>query len=191
MLGNDPRFCRWEEASDALRELPGFIRDDVQALGFMDVRLRRMELDATKPDLDAYYDVEKGDLAWQRNFELIVLSKWWVFAAYELVRSIHQHIKQRTLTRMSCAKEFQDLKEVLGVARIPLAKYELPGKKRSGPLETFIRPFGSKGFSWEVPSGDIIARKDLADQLLNQLCKLGKVLSKDPAVNIGRPDSAP
>lgn len=176
-MNEDDLHRRWIKASFAIGTIGdepfgGHVAYEIQSLGRLDVKLRSEE-----PELEALV-TDQSSPPDNRLGEHLDLSRLWVLAGYELVRTLDACVsgvlwspEQTLADRLK-----KGIKYNFTLVRIPLAKFEpafKKGKARPGDLvaEPLFEP--GQGAGWNIggnsPFYKIITRRELADQLLEFL----------------------
>jgi len=101
--------------------------------------------------------------------DYFTISVLWIFGVYEVVRTLHQRLKNRNFQNSKLCSRINHLKLKLARVRIPLAKLERP---HSSPSDAGIAQHGThfeKGIGWAVAPNCFITRRELADDFLEVL----------------------
>ncbi len=117
-------------------------------------------------------DPESHGVNASERIDYMTLSILWVFGAYEVVRTLHQKLREHSDTgvaRSELCFQIGKLKEAFERVRIPLAKFE---KASRFPTDTGVAIHGfhfEKGAAWFVTSTKVVTRRELSDSLLETL----------------------
>ncbi len=104
-------------------------------------------------DLDARSDQEI-----QSQSDIFMLSRLWVLSGYEIVR----------ILKATNPDKYQKVYSLFRKVRIPLAKYEKPGKSKKFSIAR-IGYREDKAIGWSVSETEFITRDELADILLKAI----------------------
>ena len=103
-----------------------------------------------------------GDLSYHYT-----LSYLWVLGAYELIRTLAQCFSNNGNNMSDNSFELlRELKNDFAKLRVPLAKYELKGRKEIKCIPYPAVKIGA-GASWQIGIDDIISRRELSDKMLS------------------------
>ena len=172
------RQSEWMNSSFAFMNIEALLLGEVQALGELDI-----ELIEEFPKIKLNSRLEE-DLKKKRRY--LLLSKLWVFGAYELIRFLNDIDKKRNLLKENTRIKFNEILTTFTKVRVPLAKFQKAGKDKTlydGVADSFID--SNKGVGWKVYSHtktelkeEIFYRNDLGDLLLNLLKEVKKDIEK-------------
>jgi len=106
----------------------------------------------------------------------------WVFGAYEVVRTIHQRLREHSDARVQQSKlcfRVGELKKQFERVRIPLAKLEPPARF---PSDTGVAVSGvdfDRCATWFVTPNEHVTRRELSDALLESLHEWNNWIQKE------------
>lgn len=176
-MGND-RQSEWMNSSFVFMNIEMLLLGEVQALGELDI-----ELIEEFPKIKINSRLEE-DLRKKRRY--LLLSKLWVFWAYELIRFINDINKKRNLLEDESRERLKEILTIFSKVRVPLAKFQKAGKDKTlynGVADSFID--SKKGVGWRVYSHEksklgreIFYRNDLGDLLLDLLNEMRTGIEK-------------
>lgn len=130
--------------------------------------------------LPCFADPVASGLDPKARTDYFTYSVLWVFGVYEVVRTLHQRLKNPKLPDCNLCVRVDQLKLKLERVRVPLAKLERP---RRSPGDTGLTLHGThfeRGIGWEVAPNCFISRRELSDDFLEILLNW-KVLIAQPA----------
>jgi hypothetical protein len=156
------RMERWVKASYRVGGQEPPLLMFIQNLGRMDCELIQMW-----PRVLSNLDTEDPGSAGSIGSHLFE-SALWVLGAYEVVRSLDQRIRCDGWLPGS-AKAVNDLKHELARVRMPLAKFEAPGRHESDSGSADGAAHHELGVGWVVAEDTWRYRRTLADSVLEVL----------------------
>lgn len=123
---------------------------DFQALGRLDMVIN-----------DSWNSIKDIQILSDRELsiqnDVFLLSRLWVLSGYEIVR----------ILKRTNPEAYQDIYKSFRSVRIPLAKYEKPGKIGSFLIAQLGYTANTKSIGWNVNFNEFITLDSLADKLLS------------------------
>lgn len=172
------RQSEWINSSFAFMSVEILLLGEVQALGELDIELIE-ELQKIKINSKLEEDLK-------RKRRYLLLSKFWILGAYELIRFLNEINKKRNSLNENTKLKLNEVLTTFTKVRVPLAKFQKAGKDKTlydGVADSFID--SNKGVGWKVYSHnktelkkEIFYRNELGDLLLNLLKEMKKDIEK-------------
>lgn len=108
----------------------------------------------------------------------------WVFGAYEVIRTLHQRLRESPDARVQRSElcfRTGELKKRFERVRIPLAKFEIPHAFPSDRAVVLPAVDFEKGAAWFVSPTEHISRRDLSDAFLETLQDWNQLIQREHA----------
>jgi hypothetical protein len=105
----------------------------------------------------------------------------WILGAYEVVRTLDQRARNRSLFDSQNRERIQSLKRRINRLRVPLAKLEPAGSNPDDdpvPLPAYSE---DHGVAWKLQDDLYLSRRELADSFLQVLSTLPSPAAGEPA----------
>ena len=171
----DDRFQRWVDASSAAGAIEPFMTALVQGLGRFDCRLMEEEARFNVLNQEQSSSSQEGT----RLADRLILSYFWVLAAYEVVRTLDQRWRTGAATLPDeSGNRVTTLKRRMERLRVPSAKMDTARRFPTDNVMAYPTISRDFGLAWHVAQDTYISRLELSDQLLDFLADLKKRQTK-------------